>query len=110
MTGHMAESSQSAISLSLVDIDSLPSCLDFAIAKPGLIKSSSIHWHGVPADHAGVVYEYLRPVVSARPAAKRNWTCIDEEGCRQWMQRNCPETIEDADALHSWLRIYHSDT
>lgn len=33
MTGHMAESSQSAISLSLVDIDSLPSCLDFLQKK-----------------------------------------------------------------------------
>ena len=62
------------------DQSGLPSCLDYAVASPGLISASACDWTYSFSDHALVVYR-LTPKLPRFRRVQRAWHVIDESAC-----------------------------
>ena len=79
-----------------------PQLSGFFVCLRGLINSSSLHWRGVPADHA-LICAQCTPVFEKRRAAKTRWKCIDTDGCVAWLRARAPEDFADISFFHALL-------
>jgi len=82
--------------------NSYPSLLDYALSSPGLVQDSTLHWHGMPADHAMNAVVINSKMAFHRPG-KTNWKCRDEHGCMLWIRNHAPQHFDDLFDFHAFL-------
>ena len=80
-----------------------PSCLDYALASPGLVSHSEIHWEAAPADHAITVY-FIKAGSHRMRSVKSSWKCVDETGCLEWLEQHAPLEFQDLEAFHTCVQ------
>ena len=86
---------------------SLPSVLDYGMASRGCVMPCAVHWEGVPADHALVVFT-IDATFASKKDDKTIWKVKHKVGCAEWVRITTLDVLKCIQDLISCFDKTHS--
>jgi len=82
---------------------SLPSLIDYCLAQPGMLTTTSLSWDDAPADHAWLFAVFKAQSYSTRLSRKSFWKCKDQAAFSDWLSQNSPDSFSTVSEFHAFL-------